>query len=293
MPPSNPIPTPKATSWKTRVYAVVFRSETRAGRGFDLALLVLILVSVIVTVLDSLEELRKIHGRLLMGLEWFFTVVFALEYALRLACAPRPARYARSFLGCVDLVGWLPTVVGLLIPGAHYLTTFRVVRVLRIFRILKLTAYLDESTALATALRNSSRKIAIFFFYVLTVVMLMGSLMYLIEGPENGFTSIPVSIYWAIVTLTTVGYGDISPQTPAGQFLSSLVMLTGYAIIAVPTGIVSSEMLRSGNTQSTPCPACSFDSNPVEAKFCARCGTPLANNPRSPKESLPPPPSQP
>lgn len=255
---------------------MVFGNDSPAGRGFDLALLVLIVASVVVTVLDSLAEVQKSHGRLLMTLEWGFTTIFAFEYALRLACSPRPARYARSFLGLVDLIGWLPTVVGLLIPGAHYLTTFRVVRVLRIFRILKLTAYLDESTALATALRNSSRKIAIFLFYVLTLVILMGSLMYLIEGPENGFTSIPVSIYWAIVTLTTVGYGDISPQTPAGQFLSSLVMITGYAIIAVPTGIVSSEMIRSGTPQSTPCPHCGFVNNPKEANFCAECGEKLS-----------------
>jgi len=238
----------------SKLYTIIFEADTPAGKAFDVILILAITASVAVTVLDSVASLRRDYGPALWVLEWGFTLLFALEYGLRLFCSPRPARYARSFLGLVDLIGWLPTVIGLLLPGSHYLTTFRVLRVLRVFRVLKMAAYLEEARVLANALKAARRKILVFLLVVLTLVVLLGSLMYMIEGPENGFTSIPVAVYWAIVTLTTVGYGDISPQTPLGQFLSSFIMILGYAILAVPTGIVSAEFIRS---ETAPCPHCS------------------------------------
>ncbi|MCC5849400.1 MAG: ion transporter [Verrucomicrobia bacterium] len=256
------------------LHRVIFESDTPAGKGFDVLLILAIVVSVLVTVLDSVPAFRESHGLLLFVLEWGFTALFAVEYGLRLYSARHPKGYALSFFGLVDLIGWLPTVVGLLIPGSHFLTTFRVIRVLRIFRILKMVAYIEEAESLMNALRSGHRKILIFLGGVLTLVMILGSLMYLIEGPENGFTSIPVSIYWAIVTLTTVGYGDISPQTPAGQFLSSVVMILGYAIIAVPTGIVSAEFIRQGPPESKQprCPQCGEGQHLPRAKYCHQCG---------------------
>jgi voltage-gated potassium channel len=240
-------------NWKSNLYTVIFEADTPAGKTFDVVLILAILASVAVTVLDSVAGFRMEYGRTLWMFEWGFTLLFALEYGLRLACAPRPAQYARSFFGLVDLIGWLPTVLGLLLPGSHYLTTFRVLRVLRVFRVLKMAAYLEEARLLADAMKAGRRKILVFLFVVLTLVVLLGSLMYMIEGPENGFTSIPVAVYWAIVTLTTVGYGDISPQTPIGQFLASFIMILGYAILAVPTGIVSAEFVRQ---ETNSCPHC-------------------------------------
>ncbi|MDA3873986.1 MAG: ion transporter, partial [Kiritimatiellae bacterium] len=251
-----------------------FKDDTPAGRNFDLILLVVIVLSVLVTILDSVQSIHLEYGTALSVLEWVFTGLFALEYLVRVLCVPRPRRYMLSFLGLVDLIGWLPTIIGLLIPGSHYLTTFRLIRVLRVFRILKMAAYMKEATHLANALRSSARKILVFLFSVFTLVVLMGSLMYMIEGPSRGFTNIPVSIYWAVVTLTTVGYGDISPQTPVGQILASLVMILGYAIIAVPTGIVSAEMI-GGNSSAgkTPtCPACGKKSKDPTPRYCSACG---------------------
>lgn len=233
------------TYLKQNFYTVIFEAETRAGKLFDVLLMLAIVMSVSVTSLDSVAGIHARHARVLSGLEMGFTSLFAMEYLLRLWCAPRPAVYAKSFFGVVDLIGWLPSVMGLLFPGSEVLTTFRVIRVLRVFRVLKMASYVSEAQLLAQSLRQSSRKILVFLFAVLTLVILLGSLMYLIEGPTNGFTSIPASVYWAIVTLTTVGYGDISPQTPLGQFFASLIMILGYAILAVPTGIVSAAFVRS------------------------------------------------
>jgi len=246
---------PRISGARRRLYEIIFEAETPSGKAFDVVLLIAIVLSVSVSVLDSVASYREAYGPALMGLEWFFTALFALEYGLRLYCAPQPAGYATSFFGVVDLIGWLPTVVGLLLPGTQYLTTFRVLRVLRVFRILKMAAYLEEARVLATALRQGRRKIMVFLFTVITLVILLGSLMYLVEGAENGYTSIPVGIYWAIVTMTTVGYGDISPQTPPGQFIASMIMILGYAIIAVPTGIVSAEFVR-GESEPKRCPHC-------------------------------------
>lgn len=230
---------------KEKLYTIIFEAETPGGKAFDVVLILAIVASVMVTVLDSVASIRHTYGDLLFMLEWGFTILFALEYALRILCAEKRKSYVLGFFGIVDLIGWAPTVIGLLVPGSHYLTTFRVLRVLRIFRVLKMAAYIKEADVLISALRQGSRKIFVFLFGVVALVILLGSMMYLIEGAENGFTNIPVSIYWAIVTLTTVGYGDISPQTPLGQFLASWIMILGYAIIAVPTGIVSAEFMRS------------------------------------------------
>lgn len=239
---------------KTRLYQIIFEADTRAGKAFDVLLILAILGSVAVSMLESVASIQSRQTVLLDALERGFTLLFATEYLLRLFCSPRPAKYAASFFGWIDLLGWLPTVIGLLLPGAQVLTTILVLRVLRVFRVLKMAAYLQEARALADALLASRRKILVFLFVVMTLVILLGSLMYVIEGPEHGFDNIPVSVYWAIVTLTTVGYGDISPGTPMGQFLSSFIMILGYSILAVPTGIVSTEIIR--HQKPLVCPHC-------------------------------------
>jgi len=241
-------------AWKSRLYQIIFEADTRAGKAFDVLLILAILGSVAVSMLESVTSVQTRNASLLDALEWGFTVLFAGEYFLRLICSPRPGAYARSFFGWIDLLGWIPTVIGLLLPGAQVLTTIRILRVLRVFRVLKMAAYLKEARVLTDALRASRHKILVFLCVVLTLVTLLGSLMYMIEGPEHGFDNIPVSVYWAIVTLTTVGYGDISPQTPLGQFLSSFIMILGYSILAVPTGIVSTEFIR--HSKPTHCPHC-------------------------------------
>jgi voltage-gated potassium channel len=257
---------PSTSVLRRRLYEIIFEADTPAGKAFDVVLILAILSSVSISVLDSVASIRAEIEPLLTVCEWAFTALFAIEYGLRLYCSPRPSGYARSFFGVIDLIGWLPTVIALSIPGAHYLTTFRMIRVLRIFRVLKMVAYIKEAQVLGSALNNSRRKIMVFLFAVVTLVILLGSLMYMIEGPENGYTSIPVSVYWAIVTLTTVGYGDISPQTPVGQLLASVIMILGYAIIAVPTGIVSAEFIKS--EPSGVCPHCgkSLTSSPDKGK---------------------------
>lgn len=233
---------------RARIGQIIFESDTPAGKGFDLLLILAIVISTTLNALDTVESLNRAHGAAFRSIEWIFTFLFLIEYGFRVWSSPRRRQYIFSFFGVVDLIGWLPSLIGLLLPGSSFLITLRtvrIIRVLRIFRILKMMAYIKEAESLARALKAGSRKIAVFLFGVVTLVILLGSLMYLIEGPENGFTSIPVSIYWAIVTLTTVGYGDISPQTPPGQFLASMIMILGYAIIAVPTGIVSAEFIRN------------------------------------------------
>ncbi len=262
---------------KETVHEVIFEADTPAGRAFDIALIVLILLSVVAVLLDSIETIHLDHGDLLYRVEWGFTIVFTIEYVLRLWCIKNTVLYARSFYGVVDLLGILPTYLSLLLTGAQYLLVIRVLRVLRVFRVLRLVRYVSEASLLGDALRASRRKITVFLFTVLTMVVVFGSVMYLVEGPENGFTSIPRSIYWAVVTLTTVGYGDISPGTPLGKFIASFVMITGYAVIAVPTGIVTLELSeahrRSANTRS--CNHCSAEGHQREATYCWRCGAHL------------------
>jgi voltage-gated potassium channel len=263
--------------WRVRLYEIVFESDTKAGRTFDVTLIAIIVLSVLVVILESVASIRARWGGELRAAEWVFTVLFTAEYLLRLAVVRHPLRYARSFFGIVDLLSVAPTYLSLLVPGTQGLLVLRLLRILRVFRVLKLAEYLEEAQALGTALKSSRRKILVFILAVVTLDVILGAMMYLIEGPENGFTSIPISIYWSIVTLTTVGYGDISPQTPLGQAFASLIMIIGYGIIAVPTGIVTAELSRgaplpvSGQT----CPSCAAEGHAPDARFCRRCGSRL------------------
>jgi voltage-gated potassium channel len=261
--------------WRLKLHEIIFEADTPAGKWFDVLLILSILVSVVMVMLDSVSAIQKTHGRILLLGEWLFTILFTIEYVLRLLSVGRPLAYATSFFGVVDLLAILPTYLSFIIPGAQYLLVIRILRVLRIFRIFKLVQYVGEASLLIQALRASRRKITVFLFTVLTLVTIFGSLIYLIEDPKDGFTSIPKSIYWSIVTLTTVGYGDVSPQTSIGQLLAALIMITGYAIIAVPTGIVTVELShafkRKISTQA--CPECSAEGHDSDAKFCKYCGS--------------------
>lgn len=267
--------------WRTILHEVIFEADTPMGKGFDVVLIISILASVAAVMLDSMGAVRLHYGRLLLLIEWFFTLLFTVEYVLRLLCVRRPLKYAVSFYGVVDLLAIIPTYLSLFLPGSQYLLVIRILRILRIFRILKLVSYLGEARLLMQALRASGRKVSVFLFTVLTLVVVFGSLMYVIEDAASGFTSIPRSIYWAIVTLTTVGYGDISPQTSLGQGLASLVMILGYSIIAVPTGIVTVEMSQTFGRQASrhvstqACPECSAEGHDADARHCKFCGAVL------------------
>ncbi len=261
--------------FRTECRRIIFQSHRWDEKAFDIVLIVAILFSVGLVLWESVPTISPETRHALYVLEWIITVLFTVEYLLRLYVSESPARYARSFFGVVDLLAILPTFIDLLLPGAHYLMLLRVLRVLRIFRVLKLAKYIGEANTLMRAMRSSARKIAVFIFAVVNLVLVLGSLMYLIEGAENGFTSIPKSVYWAIVTLTTVGYGDISPQTPFGQFVASLIMITGYGIIAVPTAIVTAEMThpKPPSEDTDPiCPACGWENHDHDATFCKVCG---------------------
>jgi voltage-gated potassium channel len=264
-------------SLRQRLHEIIFEADTPAGRGFDNALLACVAASVAVVMLESVAEVKAQYGRPLLALEWIFTGIFTVEYALRLYCVGKPLRYATSFFGLVDLMAVLPSYLSPLLPGAQSLLVIRVLRMLRIFRIFKLAECVSESRDLWDALRRSQRKIFIFLFTVTIIVVIVGATMHLVEGPEHGFTSIPTSVYWAVVTLTTVGYGDISPQSPLGRFLAVLVMLMGYGIIAVPTGIVTAEMSRRIHppVSTQACPACGAEGHDHDAVFCRKCGARL------------------
>ncbi len=264
--------------WRAAAYRVVFEADTPAGKRFDVVLLWTILVSVALVILDSVASIHARYGAWLYRAEWVLTGLFSVEYLARLASAPRPWRYARSFFGVVDLLAIVPTYLSLFLAGSQTLLVIRALRMLRVFRVLKLGRYVREAAVLQQALRASRPKIAVFLYTVLTLVMLIGTLMYVIEGPERGFTSIPTSIYWAIVTLTTVGYGDISPATPAGRLLASMAMILGYGIIAVPTGIVTVEMARardSGSVSTRTCHDCTREGHDLDATHCKFCGAAL------------------
>ncbi|WKW10927.1 ion transporter [Pseudogemmatithrix spongiicola] len=255
---------------------VIFDHDTRAGRAFDVALIVAILGSVITMLLDSMPGLPPLAHRVLYVFEWLFTLLFTAEYVTRLWCAADRLRYAKSFYGVIDLLAVLPTWIALVLPESRFLGVIRIIRVLRIFRILKLTQYVAEASMLTQALVAARYKIVVFMFTIVTAVSVVGSLMYLIEGPEHGFTSIPTAMYWAIVTMTTVGYGDISPGTPFGRLLASALMILGYGIIAVPTGIVTMELQRAGRVpRAVTCPRCGRDGHDLDAVFCKACGTAL------------------
>ena len=261
-------------AWKQRLYSVIFGHDTPAGRAFDVALIVTILASVAAVMIESLQTVRAAYGPWLRGIEWAFTILFTIEYVLRLACVERRLRYATSFFGVIDLASILPTWLSLVVPGTQYLLVIRILRVLRIFRILKLVEYVGEADVLLVALRRSRRKISVFIATVAALTVPLGSLMYLVESDTGGFTSIPRSIYWTIVTITTVGYGDITPASPLGQVIAGLIMLLGYAIIAVPTGIVTVELSRV-RSADRPCAACGHGAHDQDAVFCKRCGTAL------------------
>ena len=236
---------------KERLYHIIFESDTPAGKGFDVALLIAIVLSILVVTLESVQWIMVKYTEEIKAAEWFFTIIFTIEYVLRIYCAPRRVRYIRSFYGIIDFVSILPTYLSLFVAGTQYALVIRSLRLLRVFRVLKLTHFLGEAEVLQKAMRQSVAKIIVFLGVVITLVFIVGALMYLIEGPENGFTSIPTSVYWAVVTLTTVGYGDIAPQTVAGQTLATVVMIMGYGIIAVPTGIVSVEISRADAAAKT------------------------------------------
>ena len=272
------------TPGRAALNRIVFGTDTRAGRLFDLVVISCIVVSVATALLDSVASFnQRFHSTFYM-LEWLFTIVFTIEYALRLYSSEAPrSRYGLSFFGLVDLFSILPTYLSLLVPGASYLLVLRLLRVLRIFRILKLVRFMDDANVLMRALLGSRRKIFVFLFCVCVMNIIFGSMMYVIEGPENGFTSIPVSIYWSIVTMTTVGYGDISPHTDLGRMLASIAMITGYAIIAVPTGIVSSELMSEFQQKhkeherdfALSCGSCGRRGHDRDAHFCKQCGNAL------------------
>lgn len=264
--------------WRKKLYTIIFESDTPGGKAFDVVLLVLILLSILTVVLESVESINEAYGPLLVTMEWFFTICFTIEYFLRILCSGYPSRYIFSFYGMVDLLAILPTYLNLIYSGTRFLLVIRGLRLLRIFRVLKLTRYLGEAETLKMALRNSVYKIIVFIGAVLTIVVIVGTLMYLIEGAENGYHNIPVSIYWSVVTLTTVGFGDITPHTTAGKFLATLLMLLGYGIIAVPTGIVSSELSKAekkANPLVKACPNCNPQDHPADASYCRFCGVGL------------------
>lgn len=264
--------------WQKRLYGVIFEADTPIGKTFDVALIVAILLSVVLVMLDSVRSLNQSHGGLFRAAEWTLTILFTLEYAARISCAPNRLRYATSFFGMVDLLAIIPTYAAVLFPEAHYLLAVRILRILRVFRVFKLVQYMNEASQLRSALAASRRKIIVFLFAVFALVVVIGSVMYLIEGEENGFTSIPRGVYWAIVTLTTVGYGDVAPQTALGQALASLVMVLGYGIIAVPTGIVTAELTRGDRELPGACPGCGVHGHLHDAIHCRRCGVPLGSD---------------
>lgn len=261
--------------WREALHTIIFGSETRLGKAFDVVLIISIIISVTAVMMSSVESFRLQHQQVLYYFEWTFTLLFTLEYFLRLISVRRPWLYIRSFFGLVDLLSILPTYLSLFFPGTNYMMVIRVFRLLRVFRVFKLSEYMGEAQVLVNALVTSSRKIMVFLYTVLTLVIVFGSLMYVVEGSEAGFTSIPKSVYWSIVTLTTVGYGDIAPQTPLGQIIAATIMITGYGIIAVPTGIYSVELVKSYHQESIrndACPDCGETGHDVDASFCKYCG---------------------
>ncbi|MDI5986402.1 ion transporter [Halomonas sp. M4R5S39] len=267
---------PGGAGLRTRIFQIIFESDTPLAKGFDIALIGVILTSVLVVMLESIQSLRADYGDLFYWLEWGFTLAFTIELAVRLYCLDKPLRYLRSFYGVVDVIAILPTWLVLIVPGAQSLVVVRLLRVLRIFRVLRLMQFVGEGRLLLGALKRSVHQIFLFLFTVFMLVTIFAALVYLIEPAEAGFTSIPTAIYWAIVTLTTVGYGDIVPVTPIGQAISVVVMLIGYSIIAVPTGVFSAEVIRSiraDRYSDEACPGCGHDRHEKRAKYCLRCGT--------------------
>jgi len=286
-----PMQTPKSTRakpyynsgrqlspWRENLNTLIFGVETRAGKLFDIILIISISISVLVVMLSSVEAFYNQYTALLFYIEWAFTLLFTLEYIFRLIAVRQPKLYVRSFFGVIDLLSILPSYLGLLLPGVKYLLIIRILRLLRIFRIFKLAEYIEEAEVLMAAMRSSWHKILVFLYVVLTLAIIFGSLLYVVEGSAAGFTSIPKSVYWAIVTLTTVGYGDIAPQTPLGQIIASSIMIMGYGILAVPTGIYSAELIKHYQTDKLvnhACPNCGQIGHDQDADFCKYCGNSL------------------
>ncbi|MGJ8731841.1 MAG: ion transporter [Cellulophaga sp.] len=263
--------------WKAKIHEIIYGTHTPAGKLFDILLLVLIVYSVIIVMLESVPRFDTKYHEFLNISEWVVTILFSIEYILRVIIINKPKKYIFSFFGIIDFLSTVPKYLAFFFMGSQYFTAFRALRLLRVFRILKLVRFVGESNKLINALRASRTKISVFVFFVLIISVLLGTLMYLIEGPDHGFNSIPHSVYWTIVTLTTVGYGDISPQTPLGQFLATLIMIIGYGVIAVPTGIVSAEYASNLNTKKTmdegrSCPNCSCEIKRSDADYCRKCG---------------------
>lgn len=259
------------------MHEIIFEADTPAGKAFDVILIWCIVLSVSAVIMESVPEIRNRFGAILSAAEWVFTLLFTVEYVLRILSVKQPSKYIISFFGIVDLLAVIPTYLSIFIPGSHYLLSIRVLRLLRVFRVFKLSAYLGEAQIIMQALRASRRKISVFLFAVVVIVVIIGSSMYVIEGEKNGFSNIPTSIYWSIVTLTTVGYGDLSPQTPLGKILASLVMIMGYGIIAVPTGIVTAELSRTGRREvsTQACRSCGSEGHDPDAVHCKYCGAQL------------------
>ena len=262
---------------RRKLFSVIFRSDTPAGMAFDVLLIAAILVSVTVVVLTTVQQVNMRHGGLLYLVEWGFTIAFTVEYALRLYCVRRPLRYATSFYGIVDLLSILPTYLGLLVTGAGPMLVIRILRILRLFRIMHMADYITDANILLEVLRTSWRKTLIFVYTVITLVVIFATLMHFIEGPEAGFTSIPMSMYWGIVTLTTVGYGDIVPLTVPGKFIASIIMILGYGIIAVPMGIYFSEYTEASRRRKkkVECKSCGQKGHETDARYCRTCGEEL------------------
>jgi len=267
------------SGWRLKLHEIIFEADTFAGKLFDIVLLWLILSSVLIVMLESVVSLKHKYGEIFTILEWVLTALFSLEYLARIATVKKPIKYITSFYGIIDLVSILPTYIGVFIGGqhTHTLVTIRSIRLLRVFRILKMGRFLSEASTLRKALMDARPKITVFLAAVLAIVTIMGTLMYMIESPEDGFTSIPRSIYWAIVTLTTVGYGDIAPHTVIGQIFASVIMILGYAIIAVPTGLVSNELAKTtfSKISNQACPECSKEGHDIDAEYCKYCGAEL------------------
>lgn len=264
----------KIDNFRKKLHTIIYEADTPAGKFFDLVLLILIVISVIAVMLESVASIKIKHGQLLAVIEWVVTIFFTLEYIARIFAVNKPWKYIFSFYGIVDFLATVPKYIGLLFPGSGVLISIRAIRLLRVFRILKLVHFVGASNQLVLALKKSRAKIAVFLFSVLVLCIILGTIMYLIEGPEHGFTSIPVSIYWTIVTLTTVGFGDITPGTSLGQFISVIIMILGYGIIAVPTGLVTAELIgdKKVNLNTQVCPNCSADKHRDDARYCYNCG---------------------
>ncbi|GCB05635.1 ion transporter [Ralstonia sp. SET104] len=279
---------PEEDGWRRQWYVIIFEAETRAGRQFDVTLLIVILASVLVVMLDSLPSMHDRAGTLFAVIEWLATLLFTAEYVMRILVVRKPWRYVLSFYGVIDFVSILPTWLAVFAPEMAYLIDVRLLRLLRVFRVLKLTIYFEEAQVLLRALVNARRKIFVFLGTVFIITIILGTVMYVVEGPAHGFTSIPVSMYWAVVTLTTTGFGDLVPKTPLGQFITSLTILLGYSIIAFPTGIIGAELVSSmrqaapASAQPLPtraCTHCTTDGHDTDAAFCKRCGTKLPPHP--------------